>query len=524
MATPQIFPAGPDPLTLDAGRASRFTSFTETLGPSPDGSPGEGMVVTVARSGPAGPAGAGAPDPRFRVRAAGGEPVDVQRFPQGTEVHDADGNPLGEVDFRPPAGGVYEIELFVSRAGSTWELEITNTDSVPRTFTWVAAAARADARRPWIVVQPAQVPLRAEAGGAAVAGSVTVENHGTGPLRVEVADPPGPELTATLDGRPAPATGTIAPGGAGQIGFAFVPPPEGLAVEGTVTTRYVVDCDDAVAAHPHRAVDLVVTTTLPPPRDVEVAFVAVLPPNGEAFRQRIRENDDNSLAVAMNVVCAAPLRLGTAVYPAAGGAPRDPGALRAIADALATGVQGEFPDVPFYTRATWLQPAGGPGAAVDTLLAQRRAGLAAALGAPERGGLDDPGPAAATMPTNAFDIARRTGIPQPAIMVVEVVLAPVIDSSDHSGERWTVTGRNFQLGPGDSVFVELEWDVDAQFGESIDADPVVVDEVTATSLRFTQPRITLSGVGRDHIDADLFIQRPDGAENQEPGEFGIGLM
>jgi hypothetical protein len=500
----EMFPSGPDPLTLEAGRASRFTPFTEALGPAPDGSPGDGMVVLVARSGP--PVTAATPDPRFRIRASGGDAVAVERYPQGTEVLDRDGNPLGEVDYRAAIGGVYEIELFIAKAGSSWELEIANTDSVPRTFAWAASATVAGATRPWVVVAPDHVELAAETEATDVR-TLKVENHGTGPLMVAAPRAIGPSLTGGLlggAGPDGPDGPVVAPGAAIDLQVTFSPPAGG--VDGVVETRYVVECDDGETTRTHRTVTVRARTDVPPPAEVEVAFLAIAAPNGARFRRAI---EDDRMLAAMSAVCGVPRLLGTMIYPGTGVEPLHGTDFQRIVDAYRALLPSGF---PVYSRATWVHPAGRPAQPPDAVLSGRRDFARAITSFAQRGALD-PGPVSVAMEDDAFKIAREAGIPQPVIMVVEIVIGPVVDSvgTAHPGDPNSLTGRNLMLDgdPLPTVLSEFPSN-DERDDRGTPSDPNTTTSATATRVDFVQGEVH---TGSDSITGRIFVQRADGTQS-----------
>jgi hypothetical protein len=491
MTISQIFPTGldPVPLALAAGEASPFVPFAETLGPSPDGSPGDGMVVAVACSGGA------AATPRIRVRASGGEPVAVELEPQAVEVHSADGTPLGQVVLRAPHDGVHRVDLFVSRPGNDWAIEITNADAAARTFTWVASDTIAGAAKPWIDVTPRRLELVAKAGGEPDARTVTVENHGTGPLRLSGhSEDAIPGLTITIPDAP------IAPGATGAVELAFAPPAEAAA--GSVTTRCGLESNDLVAEH-RRSVELTVTTE---PRGAEVAVIAVRPPDGDAFRDLVA---GQRWTAALSLALASVGPVGELVYaeeaelPLGGEADQD-----AVTEALRRKLGT---DDPFHTRVTYLRAAEDDATSV-VLLDQRRMALGTATTSRDTDtgrlggtfGLSIPSEGVFAVPPEAFAVARANGVTQPAIMVVEVVFCPVIESvTVDGGGSGEIHGRNLVLQPGDPV--DIFGNTLASPTEEFDHCSTIVHPLP-DRLLFVVPTVTLP------TDALFFISRDDGLQ------------
>jgi hypothetical protein len=158
----------------------------------------------------------------------------------------------------------------------------------------------------------------------------------------------------------------------------------------------------------------------------------------------------------MSAVFEVPHPLGTLVFPTDSAVPTMPAALTELESRLIA----IFPS-PAFTSVTYFSLIGDPNAGATALRDERRDVVRVATTTAEDVAV---GPSASSVASRSveveeavFEVARTNGVTQPAIMVVDLIFAPVIEAIDpdngRPGGKFTIFGSNLVLEPGDPVSV-----------------------------------------------------------------------
>jgi hypothetical protein len=227
----------PDPQTNPQEIPATTTGPLTPIQDVSAGTPRTMFIRVVMLGSGCAPPSAGTPDPTLRLRA-GGAAVDL---PVGTvkSIFNAGGQEVGNALLQkdPSSPYLYLVRLFVLVTGSSWELGIRNNDGVPRSFTWVVGSSDAEARQPWLHVQPAFAYNVLT--NQTVPKLLELANKGTGPLTV--TDTAGTDLGSgfTLSGVPGP----INPNACGNLEITFA----AGANPGSATATYTANSNDTTA-------------------------------------------------------------------------------------------------------------------------------------------------------------------------------------------------------------------------------------------------------------------------------------
>jgi len=144
----RAFPDGPDPLRLKSAEPGSFVPFLEMIDPDT-----QLMFLRIVASDDSCSPTTSAP-PRIRLIADDGPKVAVLKAPNSAEVFNDVNDLVGAASWSGEEAGVFLVLITVKRLGSIWQVEITNANSEPRSFTWTVASCDDDARQPWIDLPP----------------------------------------------------------------------------------------------------------------------------------------------------------------------------------------------------------------------------------------------------------------------------------------------------------------------------------------------------------------------------------
>ena len=214
-----------------------------------------------------------APPPTIALQAGAGAMTVVAQDQPVTNLTGSEGTVVANVDFHAESGDVYRIRIFPTDSvhpPTSWALQITNGDTVARTFRWVVADTLDDSAQSRVTLPPT-THLDAHLGPP-TPGAILVTNGGTGALRVTTTV--GSDLGSgfTLTGVP----DSIPPNGAAQLQVTYTPPsPLPAGATAYASTTYTFATNDPVAQLPdhHDARTTITATTSAPlwqPGDVLV--------------------------------------------------------------------------------------------------------------------------------------------------------------------------------------------------------------------------------------------------------------
>jgi hypothetical protein len=249
----------------------------------------------------------------------------------------------------------------------------------------------------------------------------------------------------------------------------------------------------------------------------EVAVFAVDPETRGDYRSMFAEGN---LVAAMDAVFRLPHPLGTLVFPRDSADPTTPTALRDVADRLIAALPA-----PAFPLVTYFSLAGDPAAGTPEIRDERRRAVRVATTTGDEVAVD-PGAESVTSTSveveqEVFDVARGNGVMQSALMVVDPVPAPMIDSIDpdngRPGDTFTVFGSGFVVDPGDTVSVAFAIPTEPDQPPSPGAF-TIVGTPTATTIVAVVPEM------RDEVEFPLIVSRRDGAETFSADTFSVHLL
>jgi hypothetical protein len=243
------------PLSVPASGASLLIPISELVGLDPVTNLNTMFIRVVKIGGNCAPTGP--PHPTFRLKANTGDAMPVPTFPTTQPLYNLPGGAgveVADATMEIEANDIYRIRLFILQPGSSWQIQIVNTDPTSaHGFTWVVADNDADTRKPWIHLPATQAydVLTTQA----VPLSIRVENRGTGPLTISdaVGFSPGGNFVLTT------VPPAISPNACDNLRMTFTGP----AVPGTSSAVYLATSDDPTAqlgSEHNRRVSLSATT------------------------------------------------------------------------------------------------------------------------------------------------------------------------------------------------------------------------------------------------------------------------
>jgi hypothetical protein len=421
------------PLVVAANTDSPPQALPAAIGGPPEN---RTMFIAVVKLGaPCSMPAAG--DPRVILSAGGGPEVEAKPAPDS--AFDSSGAFIADVQLKSLGGGVYQVQLQSidpQHEATRWQLKFRNTEAADQSFVWVVADNDREMRQSWIML-PQSLTFTASPGQS-VAQAVQVANRGTGTLRF--TDTAGLQLQNGFSLTEVPPP--LPPNSCGELQISFT----GQQAAGVSHGTYTAHTDDpgppGTPAH-NATIALTATTTVPLPQTITVGVVIVVPELRDEYRA---EFGDGQFTAALATLFDRPQVVETIDFPGDGAAPLDPTALRDLGVRL---VQlfgpGGYPVVTYFTQRD------DPIAGLVSVRDQRREALRRALATPVAAVTNPITGTSQEISSDAYEIARVKGhITQPAFMVVDMVLPPVVTDlapkPAHVRSRFTVRGRDLAYG------------------------------------------------------------------------------
>jgi hypothetical protein len=244
---------------------------------------------------------------------------------------------------------------------------------------------------------------------------------------------------------------------------------------------------------------------------IEAAVLAVDPRHRDQYRNRFAAGD---FVGAMKAVFELPRPLGTVAFRSDSGVPATPAALQDVKSRLLAA----FPD-PALTVVTYFSLAGDVAAGSTEIRDARRAAVRVATTTAE-------GPAPRPVTSKSvevqqpvFDLARANGVTQAAIIAVDVVPPPIVDTVDpntgNAGSEFTIIGTDLVLRASDDVIVVFA----GKFGNR---RCEVLDPTTPTAVTARVPDDVTST--NEDEEFTIILSRTDGAEVVASEDFRLSPL
>jgi hypothetical protein len=245
-----VLPQPPNaPLQVAALQRGPMMTFAETASGTP-----ASMTLRILRLGLHDGSPTAGPDPLFWLSAGGpAEPVTLS--PGKAFILNQNDAVVATAAYSAETFDVYRIDITVQHPGSSWSLQIQNSESQSRSFTVVVADTDADARQPWINAAPALRLTGTPGTGQLITGTVNVVNYGTGPLTIQPTGLSDPFAVIPPE--------DIAPNGLDHLTIQYDPHKNG-ATQQTLTIASNDQRAGAQAAH-NQVVAVSYQTNTPPP-------------------------------------------------------------------------------------------------------------------------------------------------------------------------------------------------------------------------------------------------------------------
>jgi hypothetical protein len=220
----------------------------------------------------------------------------------------------------------------------------------------------------------------------------------------------------------------------------------------------------------------------------------------------------------MKAVFELPHRLGTVVFPKDSAVPTTPTALADVQSRLLAA----FPSVAF-TLVTYFSPTGDADVGTTAIRDARRAAVRAATTTAEGRAPKSVASASVEVPQAAFDVARANGVTQAAVMVVDIVPPPIVETVDpdngRAGDQFTIFGANLVLNPDDDVVVLFAGPTEP--GAEPPHRCEVVQPTMPNAVTARVPDVS-STTGRE--DFTVILSRSDGAEVVAIEDFSLAIL
>jgi hypothetical protein len=250
---------------------------------------------------------------------------------------------------------------------------------------------------------------------------------------------------------------------------------------------------------------------------IEAAIFAVDPQSSGDYQSSCAEGD---FVAAMNAGFEVPHPLGTLVFSTDSAVPRMPAALTELESRLVA----IFP-FPAFTSVTYFSLTGDLSAGATALRDERRDVVRVATTTADEVAL---GPSASSVTSRSveveeavFEVARVNGVTQPAIMVVDLIFAPVIEAIEPDnggpGGKFTIFGSNLVLQSGDPVSVLFA--IPTEPDQPPDPGPFgIVGVPTPTAVVAVVPEMP------QECEFPIVVSRSDGAEATSNEDFRVNLL
>ena len=251
--------------------------------------------------------------------------------------------------------------------------------------------------------------------------------------------------------------------------------------------------------------------------NIEAAIFALDPQSSGTYQSSCAEGD---FVAAMNAVFEVPHPLGTLVFSTDSEVPPMPAALTELESRFVA----IFPS-PAFTSVTYFSLIGDPTAGAAALRDERRDVVRVATTTADDVAV---GPSASSMASRSveveeavFEVARANDVTQPAMMVVDLIFAPVIEAIDpdngRPGSKFTIFGSNLVLQPGDPVSVLFE--IPTEPDQPPNPGPFgIVGVPTPTVVVAVVPEMP------QECEFPIVVSRSDGAEAVSNDDFSVKLL